>query len=290
MQEEWELACRQFGDLFSLQEKMAGQLPRSLGPEQALKADAIISSTMMREAVPRRFGLISGLGMGAGIFYYTSLVKAHLALGLSPSILMVHADVRRVMGHAAARQSRELATYLTGLLRQLANGGAQIGTIPAFSPQICAQELAEMSPLTLIDLLDVIVTEVERRRLQRVAIFGARVTVETKLFGRLQNVDVVTPSPQEVDLLSNIYVRIVEGERASEQECANLRDLAHTLIDRERLDAILLAGTDLSFVFDPENTDFPHLDGARTRINAIMDKLAPPGMYPARGVTDNREP
>ena len=173
------------------------------------------------------------------------------------SILMVHADVRRVMGHAAARQSRELATYLTGLLRQLANGGAQIGTIPAFSPQICAQELAEMSRLPLIDLLDVIVTEVERRRLQRVAIFGARVTVETKLFGRLQNVDVVTPSPQEVDLLSNIYVRIVEGERASEQECANLRDLAHTLIDRERLDAILLAGTDLSFVFDPERYGFP---------------------------------
>ena len=35
MQEEWELACRQFGDLFSLQEKMAGQFPRSLGAERA---------------------------------------------------------------------------------------------------------------------------------------------------------------------------------------------------------------------------------------------------------------
>ena len=58
--------------------------------------------------------------------------------------------------------------------------------------------------------LDVIVAEVERRRLQRIAIFGARVTVETKLFGRLQNVDVVTPSSREVDLLNSIYVRIVE--------------------------------------------------------------------------------
>ena len=85
----------------------------------------------MHESVPRKFGLIAGLGMGAGIFYYRSLVKAHLGRGLSPSILMVHADVRRVMGHAAAGQTRELATYLTGLLRQLASGGVQIGTIPA---------------------------------------------------------------------------------------------------------------------------------------------------------------
>lgn len=229
----------------------------------------------MHGAAPRKFGLVAGLGVGAGIFYYRSLVKAHVARGLTPSILMVHADVRRVMGHAAAREAPELASYLTGLLRQLADGGAEIATIPAFSPQICAQELAEMTPLPLIELLDVIAAEVERRRLQRVAIFGARVTVETKLFGKLQSTDVITPSPAEVDLLSEIYVRIVEEEQASEADYANLRSLAHTLIDRERLDAILLAGTDLSFVFNPENTDFPHLDGARTHIDAIMQRIAP---------------
>ncbi len=229
----------------------------------------------MNGAAPRKFGLVAGLGVGAGIFYYRSLVKAHIARGLSPSILMVHADVRRVMGHAAAREVPQLASYLTSLLVQLAGGGAEIGTIPAFSPQICAQELTEMTPLPLISLLDAIVAEVERRKLQRVAIFGARVTVETKLFGRLQNADVITPRLAELDLLSSTYVRIVEEERASESDYANLRALAHTLIDRERLDAILLAGTDLSFVFDPQNTDFPHLDGARTHIDAIMQRIAP---------------
>ena len=87
------------------------------------------------------FGLVAGLGMGAGIFYYRSLVNAHLSSGLSPRLLLVHADVRRVMAHAAARETQLLATYLAGLLHQLADGGARIGTIPAVSPQICAQEL-----------------------------------------------------------------------------------------------------------------------------------------------------
>lgn len=221
----------------------------------------------------RAFGLVAGLGVGAGIFYYRSLVSAHLARGVSPSILMVHADVRRVMAHAAARESRELADYLRALLRRLADGGAEVATIPAFSPQICASELAEVTPLPLIDLLDAIATEIDRRRVQRLAIFGARVTMETKLFGRLQNCDVVTPTTSEVELVSDTYSRIVHEERASSGDYEKLRSLAHTLIDREHLDAILLAGTDFSFVFTPENTDFPHLDGARTHIEVIMRNL-----------------
>lgn len=230
---------------------------------------------MPNRSTPHTFGLVAGLGVGAGIFYYRSLVNAHLVRGLSPSLLMVHADVRRVMSLAAARAAEELAAYLAGLLGQLANGGAQIATIPAFAPQICAKELAEITPLPLISLLDAIVAEVERRKLQRLAIFGARVTMETKLFGRLQNVHVATPSAGEIDMVSDAYVRIVENEQASPHDFENLRVLAHTLIERERLDAILLAGTDLSFVFTPDNTDFPHLDGARTHIDAIMQQIAP---------------
>ena len=71
------------------------------------------------------FGLVGGLGVGAGIFYYKALVDAHLARGLSPRLLMVHADVRRVLAMATAREAQQLAEYLAGLLQQLALGGAE---------------------------------------------------------------------------------------------------------------------------------------------------------------------
>jgi aspartate racemase len=229
---------------------------------------------MTTEMKPSTLGLVTGLGIGAGIFYYRSLVNAHLARGFSPRMVMVHADVREVMGLANERKARQLADYLSGLLGQLAGGGAQIAAIPAFAPQVCARELAEITPLPLIGLLDAIVTEVERRRFGRVAIFGARVTMETGLFGRLQNVaDVVFPRLAEIEQVSDIYGKIVEHEQASSEEFEALRSLAHTLIQRESLDAILLAGTDFSLVFHPENTDFPHLEGARTHIEAIMRAL-----------------
>lgn len=45
------------------------------------------------------------------------------------------------------------------------------------------------------------------------------------------------------------------------------------LIQREELDAILLAGTDFSFVFNPENTDFPNLDRSRTHMESKLNRL-----------------
>jgi aspartate racemase len=223
----------------------------------------------------RKFGLVSGLGIGAGIFYYKALVDAHSARGLTPSLLMVHADVRYVMSQAAARETKQLAEYLAGLLQQLALGGAEIASIPAFSPQICATELASITPLPLVSLLDTISAEVERRRFSRVALFGARVTMETQMFGRLLGTEVIMPTPDEIDTIADIYVRVVEEARASDEDFNQLRRLAHALVKRERLDGIVLAGTDLAFVFNPSNTDFPHVDGARVHVEAIMRQIVP---------------
>lgn len=219
---------------------------------------------------PKTFGLVAGLGLGAGIFYYRSLVNAHLARGLTPRIVMAHADVRRVMSLAQARERRQLAEYLVGLLRQLAGGGAEIATVPAFSPQVCAEELETLTPLPLIGLLDAITAETKRRELRRVGILGARVTMESELFGRLHDVAQNVPlSPADLEEAGAIYARIVENESASQAQIATLRSLAHRMMERGA-DAIVLAGTDLSFVFGPENTDFPHVDGARTHIEVIM--------------------
>lgn len=229
---------------------------------------------MTEDSRAHSFGLVAGLGVGAGIFYYKSLVEAHLQRGLVPRILMVHADVRKVTALAGAREVEELSEYLAGLLRQLANAGAEVATIPAFSPQVCAKELDAKTPLPLISLLDAIAHEVTRREMKRVAVLGARVTMETRLYGSLRDVDVILPSEQELDRMADLYGSIVYAGRATIAQREELRALAHKLIAREHLDGILLAGTDLSFVFTPANTDFPHVDGARVHIEAIMRELS----------------
>lgn len=89
--------------------------------------------------------------MPATMQYSSALIAGRLACngsrGLPPRLVVVHADVRRVTGHAAACETRSLANYLADLSPPVSRRGAQIATIPAFALQVCAQELADLTPL-----------------------------------------------------------------------------------------------------------------------------------------------
>jgi aspartate racemase len=217
--------------------------------------------------------LIGGLGVGATIYYYQELVKAHLERGQVANLLILHADVNLVLECAAAGEISRMAEYFLQLIKRLSAAGAEFIAIPATTPHLCAPELMKRSPIPLVSLVDEIVREVDHRRLKRVALFGTRFTMETKLFGRLKGVDVVAPKPAEIDFIHQTYIELVNAGSGMEQQYRGLHQLAHTLIERDGIEAIILAGTELSLVFNRDNTDFPHIDGARLHLEAIMEQL-----------------
>jgi aspartate racemase len=217
--------------------------------------------------------LIGGLGVGATIYSYQELVKAHQERGQVANLLILHADVNRVLQYAAAGDISGMAEYLLQLIRRLSAAGAEIIAIPSVTPHLCAPELIKRSPIPLVSLVDEIIREVDDRGLKRIALFGTRFTMETKLFGRLKGVDVVAPKPAEIDFIHQTYLELVNVGSGTEQQYRGLHQLAHTLIERDGVEAIILAGTELALVFNRENTDFPHIDGARLHLEAIMEQL-----------------
>src|SRR5277367_6010416 len=102
----------------------------------------------------RCLGLIGGIGVGAAVHYYEELAKAHDARGRALDLLMINADIRRVLGHVGAGESLGLARYLAGLIGRLKASGAEIAAIAAVAPHICMPELLKISPLPLVNLLD----------------------------------------------------------------------------------------------------------------------------------------
>ena len=221
----------------------------------------------------RCLGLIGGLGVGATVYYYQELVKAHAAHGCIPNLVIVHADMQRVLKHAAAGETTELAVYLAELIERMARAGAQVAAIPAVTPHICAAELVKLSPIHIVNLIDSIGREVLARKLRRVSIFGTRFAIEKTMFGQMPQAEIVLPSPQEIDVIHDTYLEMANAGRGTKEQYERLRSVAFRLIERERLDGIILAGTDLSLVFNESNTDFPHVDGARVHLDAIMREL-----------------
>jgi aspartate racemase len=208
----------------------------------------------------RNLGLIGGLGPGATLQYYEQLAKAKPG-----EMLIVHADMDRVREAVERNDLERLAAYLGGLIERLAAGGAQVAAISAVTPHICIRQLEKICVLPLVDITKTIAVEVRARGYRRVALFGTRFVVESRMFGLLEGIEVVVP--EQTAAIHDCYMRIVNGETEPRE---TLSRIAHEL----PVDAIVLAGTDLALVYDESNTDFPHVDCVRAHVQAILDALA----------------
>jgi aspartate racemase len=207
----------------------------------------------------RNFGLIGGLGPGATIHYYRKLTDAKAG-----EMLIVQADMERVIEHVRNDDRTGLAAYFARLIERLARGGAEIAAITAITPHICIRELLPISPLPLVNILDAVSAEIQARGYRRVALFGTRYVVTSRMFGMLEGVDVIVPD--QVDAIHEAYMQTVDGKTEPRE---TLTRIAHEL----PVDAIVLAGTDLAMIFDESNTDFPHVDCAQVHIDAILRAL-----------------
>ena len=213
-------------------------------------------------------GLIGGLGVGSTIYYYERLTRAFAAQGRPARLLIAHADMNHVLEAARKGDRAGMAEYLAALIGRLKNAGADLAAVPAVMPHMCIHELKERSPLPLMDLIEVIRAELQARELRRVALFGARYVVESGMFGQLQGIELVTPTAEEIGIIHDTYFQIAGSGTSNKAQYETLRNLAHALLDRGA-EAIVLAGTDLSLVFNEANLDFPYVDCAQLHVHAL---------------------
>jgi aspartate racemase len=209
----------------------------------------------------RKLGLIGGLGPGATVHYYKELVKAKAG-----EMLIIHADMDHVLGCVLRGEHLQLAEYFARLIDRLAGGGAEVAAISAITPHICIRELEKISTLPLVNIIDVVGDEIRSRGYRRVALFGTRFVVESRMFGMLDGIDVLVPEREQMDAIHNAYMNTVEGGTEG-------RDILTRIAVGLPVDAIVLAGTDLALIFDETNTAFTHVDCVRTHIEAIVRTL-----------------
>jgi aspartate racemase len=110
----------------------------------------------------RNVGLIGGLGPGATVHYYRELARAQAG-----EMLIVHADMDRVLGDVRRGDRIGLAAYLARLIERLAHGGAELAAISAITPHICIHELEKISALPLVNIIEEVGLEIRRVGISR---------------------------------------------------------------------------------------------------------------------------
>jgi hypothetical protein len=91
--------------------------------------------------------------------------------------------MKYALSHVTSGDHAGLAAYFARLIERLAGGGAGIAAISAITPHICIRELEKITPLPLVNIIDEVAAEIRARGYRRVALFGTRYVVESRMFG-----------------------------------------------------------------------------------------------------------
>ena len=213
----------------------------------------------------RKIGLISGLAMRAGVFYYERLVAA----GAS-RVMLNHAGVETVLALVAASDRAVLGSYLGGLANELFDGGAELVAITAVAPHMALAEIASVARGPLVSALDGLAGQLPGP----VAVFGNRAVIESDVYGALPPAHVIRWPAATVERVNTLYTDIARrGLRGAAAEVAALEALAAGA-RAAGAQALVLAGTDLSSFYADARPTYLALDMAALHIAEILRRAA----------------
>lgn len=218
-------------------------------------------------------GIVGGLGVGATLHYYEKITTACTAKGVVPSLVINHADANTGQRFIRAGRLDQLGDYLAPYIEQLATAGAEAVAIPAVTPHIAIAEITARTEVPMINIMETLAAELRARKIKRVALFGTIYTMQGSLWGQMTAAEIVQARPDEMAFLGEAYQRLLDTRQPAPGDVDRFREIAARLEKEDGVETILLAGTDLTVIFDETNAGFPCIDVARPQIDAIVSRL-----------------
>jgi aspartate racemase len=226
-------------------------------------------------------GLVGGLGPESTIDYYRRILEAWKRHDPStaPSIVIDSLDVQRAL-RLVATDRAALTEYLLGSLRRLAAAGVDFAALTANTAHIVFDELAARSPVPLLSIVEACAEEARRQGLGRLVLLGTRFTMEAPFYPAVcarHGVTVVTPSEADRPWIHERYIgELLRGDFRDETR-QQLTSLVGRIRDEERIDGVILGGTELPLLFRaPAVADLPVLDTTALHVAAIVERLRQP--------------
>lgn len=223
------------------------------------------------KGIGMHIGLIGGIGPAATTIYYARLVEAFRTAQVTLQVTISHSGIETLAENARANDRQAQAKVFQKHLQSLAGAGCDVALVTALTGHFCYDETKALSPIELLNGVELIDRYCEVRGVNCVGILGSPTVMATKIFGMLEKTDSVVPQ-QDVHRLGQTYMEIANSGVCSEEQRMQFFAAASGLLSTQNADAILLGGTDLGLVFTGYSQGYPVLDAVDIHVEAFLDR------------------
>jgi aspartate racemase len=217
-------------------------------------------------------GLIGGIGPAATDYYYRRLIASFAARGEPLDLTIVHADAPTLLTNLASNAVAEQVAIYARVTERLAAAGAHFVAVTSIAGHFCVDAFAAVSPLPVVNMVSAIADAITARGLARIGILGTRTVMETRLYGAITNAEVIPPRGRMLDDVHSAYSAMATAGVVTDAQRAVFNAAAEALLAQDKVDAIMLGGTDLALAFDAATSMFPLVDCAGVHVEAIVDR------------------
>jgi aspartate racemase len=227
--------------------------------------------------VTRIAGIIGGIAPESTVDYYRRIIAAcRERAGVYPPLLVNSIDLTKML-QLAANDREALVAYLVAELERLARAGAELGAFASNTPHIVFDEVQRASPIPLVSIVHAARDGATARALRRVALLGTRFTMSGTFYPQTfaaANVTVVLPSHEEQEYVHETYMtELVAGHFDTPIRDEFLR-IIHGLQERESIDGVVLAGTELPLLLRGASVEGVELlDTTALHVAAIVEQM-----------------
>ena len=225
----------------------------------------------------KTIGIIGGTGPESTIEYYKRIIQQYRERsgdGSYPSIIINSINAAPLIEFVLARKLDEVTEYLVPEIDRLAKAGADFGLISANTPHVVFDAVSARSPIPLISIVEATADAAAMRGLQRLALFGTILTMESRFYPETfarRNLTIVVPNKEERVHIHDIYMNELFHGIIRDESRNDLVEIATTMRERERIDGLILGGTELSLILtEPEYREIPVLDTTQIHVDAIV--------------------
>jgi aspartate racemase len=230
----------------------------------------------------KKLGLIGGIAPESTIEYYRRIIASYreqVRDDSYPALVINSIDLTRMLGLVQAGNTRELVSYLVNELRTLVAAGAQVGAFCSNTPHIVFDEIQSESPIPLVSIVEAACREAQRLALKRVGLFGTRFTMNGKtyrsVFGQA-GITIVTPNSDEQTYIHERYLGEIALGVFLPETRERLLSIAARMKQREKIDGLILGGTELPLLLrQPSHDGMPLLDTTGIHVKALVAAMLP---------------